>query len=440
MTRKRIFSNISWMLLERVFITLIVLASNIYVIRTLGAHQFGELAYFQALLGLLIVAADFGLRRVLLVSFGKLASGKLVSATLLLKTIAAVFLIALCTIAWIQTGDDAFLILLVYCAFAPVEVYAFVMQAELRNDRLAKIRTVLALTGAGTRVWLCMSGLGFVQNLLLTYVLQSVLLFLFTWAWTRFGIKTSWHISYQNIRQVWRISKIVLSKSIYYFFSMLVIQAHYRVDQLMISGMMGSTELGIYSSAYKLVEQLIMIPAIVSAVLLPQMALKRKNRELTLNRLSMIYGVTMLAAIAIAVPVMLMAGHLIQLAYGSEFSAASPVLFYLMLGLPFLFIANMSGLYFSVMGQERQAFIRNVAGLFVNIALNLFMIPRYGATGAALTTVVSYFVVAYGAELVFWTRFKEHLHIKYRAISGLLKINFYKDLMHVLLGKQSPQT
>lgn len=416
-------------------VTLAVLASNIYVVRSLGVSRFGELSYLLAILGLVVVVADFGLRRVLLVSFGRSASGALVSATLLLKTVVAVLLGAACYIAFLQSGEAGFLAMVLFCVFAPLEVYAFVMQAELRNDLLAKIRTGLALTGAGTRVWLCLEGMGTVHILLLTHVVQSVLLSLAAWAWTAADDKKTWHVSFRHFSRVWRLSKIVFSKSKYFFFSMLIIQAHYRVDQIMISKIAGSDELGIYSAAYKLVEQLLMIPAIISAVLLPQMALNRKNRELTKNRLSQIYGTTMLASIVVAIPLMLMADPLIRLAFGAEFSAAGGVLFYLMLGVPFLFLANMSGLYFTVFGQERQAFIRNVVGLAVNVALNLFMIPRYGAIGAALSTVASYFMVAVGAELIFWTRFREHLGIKWIALINLFRNAFYKDLIYVLRGR-----
>lgn len=435
MTRKRIVSNIAWMFLERVIVTLAVLASNIYVVRSLGVSKFGELSYLLAILGLVVVAADFGLRRVLLVSFGRSASGALVSATLLLKTVVAVLLGAACYVAFLQSGEAGFLAMVLFCVFAPLEVYAFVMQAELRNDLLAKIRTGLALAGAGARVWLCLEGMGSVNMLLLTYVVQSVLLTLAAWAWTASDAKKTWRVSFSHFSRVWRLSKIVFSKSIYFFFSALIIQAHYRVDQIMISKIAGSDELGIYSAAYKLVEQLLLVPAIISAVLLPQMALNRKNRELTKNRLSMIYGTTILASIGVAIPVMLMADPLIRLAFGAEFSAAGGVLFYLMLGVPFLFLANMSGLYFTVFGQERQAFIRNLGGLAVNVALNLFMIPRYGATGAALSTVASYFMVAVGTELIFWTRFREHLGIKWVAITNLFRITSYKDLIYVLRGR-----
>jgi O-antigen/teichoic acid export membrane protein len=264
---------------------------------------------------------------------------------------------------------------------------------------------------------------------------QSVLLTLAAWAWTASDAKKTWRVSFSHFSRVWRLSRIVFSKSIYFFFSVLIIQAHYRVDQIMISKIAGSAELGMYSAAYKLVEQLLMVPAIISAVLLPQMALNRKNRELTKDRLSMIYGTTILASVAVAIPVMLMADPLIRLAFGAEFAAAGGVLFYLMLGVPFLFLANMSGLYFTVFGQERQAFIRNLGGLAVNVALNLVMIPRYGATGAALSTVASYFMVAVGTELIFWTRFREHLGIKWVAMTNLFRITSYKELIYVLRGR-----
>lgn len=432
MVRKRIFSNVAWMLLERVVVTLAVLASNIYVVRSLGASKFGELSYLQAILGLAVVVADFGLRRVLLLAFGGPASGALVSATLLLKMAVAVVLGAASCFAFARSGDAGFLALLLFSLFAPLEVYAFVLQAELRNDLLSKIRAGLALMGAGARVWICLEDLGGVNTLLLTYVLQLTGLHLAAWMLAASDDGRRWHVSFHPVARIWRLSKVVLSKSIYYFLSMLIIQAHYRVDQIMLAKIAGNAELGIYSAAYKLVEQLLMIPAIVSAVLLPQLALDRKRRETTRNRLSMIYGVTLLVSIGVAVPVMLLAEPLVRLAFGDAFGASAGVLFYLMMGVPFLFLANMSGLYFTVFGRERQAFVRNLMGLAINVALNVLMIPRYGAIGAALSTVASYFVVAVGAELVFWKRFREHLEIKWDATRNLFRITSYRELFHVL--------
>lgn len=433
--RGRMLSNIVWLFLERVIVTAAVLGSNIYVVRSLGTSKFGDLSYLQAIFGLATVAADFGLRRVLMVSFGRAASGPLVSATLLLKVLVSAVLLIGFLFAYFRGGNEGFLQIALFAAFAPLEVYTFVLQAELKNDLLAKTRTGLALLGAGVRVWLCIEGLGTVNALLLTYVLQFVILFVLAWLWTKLDVERTWHISFRRLARVLRLSRITLSKSMYYFFSMMIIQAHYRVDQIMISKIAGSAELGIYASAYKLVEQLLMIPGIISAVLLPRLALDRKRADLTRQRLSTVYATTMLASIGVAIPIMLTADPVIHIAFGPEFVAAGRVLFYLMMGVPFLFLANMSGLYFSVFGKERQAFIRNLSGLCVNILLNLFMIPRFGATGAAISTVVSYFMVAFGAEVVFWKRFGEHLAIKWVAIKSLFSLHLYKDVISVLRGK-----
>jgi O-antigen/teichoic acid export membrane protein len=435
MTRKRMLSNIVWMFIERVVVTLVVLASNVYVVRSLGVEDFGKLSYIQAILGIVMVLADCGLRRVLMVSFGKAASGGIVSAMLFIKSIAAAILGLACLGAYFWNGNSGFLALVLFCVFAPLEIYTVVLQAELRNDLLAKARTVLAIAGSGLRVWLCVIDEGTVNALLLTSILQSILIFVAAWLWQEVHEEKKWKISFKRFSRVWLLAKIAWSKSVYYFFSALVITAHYRIDQIMIEKISGSSELGIYSSAYKLVEQLLIIPGIISAVLLPAMAINRKNREQTKQHLSLIYGTTILVAILIAVPVMIIADPLVDFAFGSEFRAAGEVLFYLMLGMPFLFLANMSGLYFSVFGMERQAFIRNLCGLIVNVALNFYLIPLYGAKGAAISTIVSYAMVAVGADLIFWKRFKEHLSIKWTALVDIFTIKYYKGLVDVLRGK-----
>jgi PST family polysaccharide transporter len=41
----------------------------------------------------------------------------------------------------------------------------------------------------------------------------------------------------------------------------------------------------------------------------------------------------------------------------------------------------------------RLSFQKTTIGAIMNIALNLWLIPRYGATGAAIATLISYVVV-----------------------------------------------
>ncbi len=63
-TMKSVTSNVLFLIAEKAITTLILLASNIVVIRYLGVEDFGRLALFQVYYAMAVTVSEFGVRRV----------------------------------------------------------------------------------------------------------------------------------------------------------------------------------------------------------------------------------------------------------------------------------------------------------------------------------------------------------------------------------------
>ena len=73
--------------------------------------------------------------------------------------------------------------------------------------------------------------------------------------------------------------------------------------------------------------------------------------------------------------------------------------------LPFVGIGVARGTMLTIRGWLWTAPLTTLAGLAVNVALNLLLIPRWGGIGAACATVVSYWLAAHGTcFLLPWLR------------------------------------
>lgn len=431
--KRSVASNLAWLLGERVALTLVVFVSNVYVIRYLGAERFGELALFQVYLALTLTSTEFGLRRVFL-ALGQARAVQLVlAATVRIKMALGALLAVVIVGAVIGLhGRPEFLLLLVVVALAPLEAYVYHFEAQLRNDLLARIRIVLALALAALRVGLCAGGFG-VTAIAATYVLPGVLLGLVCRTLAR---REAPPPAPPHPAREAAVRGHVLRRSCFFFGSVILVQLHSRTDQLLLNAFAGSAELGIYAGAYKFLEQILMFPAMLTAVLLP--ALSRRSEAETTRGLEQAYFAILVLALAMAVGFSVAARPLVAIVLGPGFERAAGVLAILAWGIPGLFLASASGLFYSVNGLEQRAFVRNLMGLATAVGLGLILIPRYGAAGAAWSMVASYSFLAFGAEWC-WAPLHRNARLKVRAVAALFSMRSYGALMHRMAGHHEPR-
>ncbi|MAE70135.1 MAG: hypothetical protein CME06_06660 [Gemmatimonadetes bacterium] len=163
-----------------------------------------------------------------------------------------------------------------------------------------------------------------------------------------------------------------------------------QIDTVMLANMRGAAEVGIYSAAYKLVALMNLVPAALSAAILPRaFALGPTAR----NRLRALFGANARYLAAIAIPVAatigIFAGPIREILMGEAYAGTELLLRILAIQivLRFLSYAPADALY--ALGRERSRVAIQGSAAAVNIVLNLMLIPRIGAAGAAIATVAT---------------------------------------------------
>jgi O-antigen/teichoic acid export membrane protein len=187
-------------------------------------------------------------------------------------------------------------------------------------------------------------------------------------------------------REVWRdLHRTALPLG----FFLVVLNLYSYVDGVMLGFMRTDAETGLYAAAYKIYEGLTYAPLAISTVLTPRlsrlfMADRSSHRRLAL---AWIGGSTLLGAL-VAVVAFVVAMPLLVFLFGSGFAGATSPFRILSVGLPVVFaIWILHAIAISV-DRERLLLTTGLAGLAVNVGVNLFAIPRYGPDGAAVATVV----------------------------------------------------
>jgi O-antigen/teichoic acid export membrane protein len=171
---------------------------------------------------------------------------------------------------------------------------------------------------------------------------------------------------------------------------------YWRVDVLLLSALQDVEEVGLYGAAYRVLEVAKIAPQSLCLAVYPQLARAAVSNAAGVRKLG---DWTMRHLAALTLPIAL--GGLIapqavlSALYGEAFETAHAALSILALAiLPYAWVRYHA---YVLVAAERQRIdlLLNVVLLAVNVVLNLALIPRYGASGAAAATALA--ISIYGA-------------------------------------------
>jgi O-antigen/teichoic acid export membrane protein len=185
---------------------------------------------------------------------------------------------------------------------------------------------------------------------------------------------------------------------------LVVLNVYSYIDTVMLGVLSTDADTGAYAAAYRIYEGLSYLPGILSAALTPRLARlwsadRAAHVRLAWRGLGAAAGLALLAG----GPVWLLARPLLTLVFtgGSavDYGQAASTLRILVAGLPFIFVIWMLQAVATAVFLERLLLKTAAIGALLNVALNLFLIPRYGRDGAAFATLVG---EALTMTLLFW--------------------------------------
>ncbi len=180
------------------------------------------------------------------------------------------------------------------------------------------------------------------------------------------------------------------------FIPVVSISLYKIMDKVMIGAISSVIQLGYYENAEKINAIQISLVTVLGTVMLPRMsnllAGNNKEKYVYLIRNSMRF--TMFLAIASSFGLYALSHDFILLYLGSEFMTTSTILKLLVPTGIFIAWANVIRTHYIIPAQRDKVYIVSVIlGAVVNIAFNLALIPRYGAVGAAVATILAELIV-----------------------------------------------
>ncbi len=174
-----------------------------------------------------------------------------------------------------------------------------------------------------------------------------------------------------------------------------------RIDQVMLHKMVGDQALGPYVIAVQMAELFGALPVALMGSLLPILSQTAHQEDQFRHYLGISYRFLMVVIFAVCALTAPVAPAIVDLFYGREFRATSGLLTVLIWSEVPLFLSVVLSNALVAKGLQRYLPVSTMAGAVTNIALNLVMIPRWGALGASWASVISYCIAGVFLFLAF---------------------------------------
>lgn len=399
---KRYFANTGWMFGGQMFSLLVSFFIGAWLARYLGPENYGVLSYAVAFVGLFAFMSDLGANGILsreLIKFpekrdelmGTVFRMRLIGGTLVMILSIGAALI-------MKMSPLARLLIIVFSISSVLQVMNIIsiyFQAKVESRNNVRAQMTAMFISSILKIAAILSGKG---------VIWIIIILLLDIIWQGFGFMAAYRREGLEIK-AWRFNNILAWEIWHDSWLLLLASAagyiYLKIDQVMIGQMLGNYEVGLYAVAVKLVEVWYFVPGIIVGSLFPAIINAKKIGETIYHRrLKNFYIFMGLISILISLLVTLLAHPLVYWLFGVKFLAAVGVLKIYAWSSIGLFIGMVVSMHLMAENKIKTIFIINILAMITNIGLNLVFIPKFGITGAAWATLISYLVLPIVALMI----------------------------------------
>jgi O-antigen/teichoic acid export membrane protein len=366
---------------------LLNIVASLALIRYFGPARYGDYVFIFAFAGILGVISDLGISRVAAREMAKGDTSAVLGTSVLCRLALATIAAAAAQLALLPTHTRPEIRIGVAIASLPFFTDALlsvviVFQVRLAAQYEALVSTVAQAVDTALILALIYSGAGLLPLATApaaSGVIGAALAILI--ARRRFAAKAT--IDMRRVRYL-------LAESWPAGLALMITLLYVKFDSVLVALMRPPTEVGLYGAAYKPIEYVAVVFAVLMTTLFPLLA---KWYAKDHDRFQFAYrrGVEALLALALPVPVLLAftAKPLVTALYTRAFVSSAPALTVLGIAMV-LYVFNVwQAFTMLAAGRQRVTLAYDVVTLVANLGLNLWLIPKYGFMGAAVAALAT---------------------------------------------------
>jgi len=399
-----VINNTGWMMGDQIIRQGVGLIIGIWLARYLGPQLYGEFSFAFAVVTICSPLATLALSVVALRRMVKEPTQKdeIIGSAFLLMIIggAFAFIVAMTSVFIARPNDQLAHWLVgilsagyIFQTFSVIEIW-FSSQVQWKYVVFGKtsafliislIKAYLIYLGAPL---IAFAWVGLAEivcdaiGLTVVYRLKvgSMLKWTFNWCTARIFLRDCWPI----------LSVTILN------------MVHLRIDQVMLGNMVGSGELGKYSVAVRITESWFFIPLIICSSSLPSFLKSEKNYPIVFNaHMQRLYNIMVFVAYSFALPIAFFSKEIIHLLFSDSYLGAGPLLAVLIWTGVFGSLAAARNTLIFSKNWNKINLLSMSMGCLLNVILNILLITKYGAMGAVISTLISYWFTVHVTCFIF---------------------------------------
>ncbi|MFH1840194.1 MAG: flippase [Nanoarchaeota archaeon] len=226
----------------------------------------------------------------------------------------------------------------------------------------------------------------------LAYVLVYILVILFYFIFIRKIFPSFWQTSFSlDKKQLYKFIKfgsaVILTGAAGIVFNF--------TDTFMITFFRSLTEVGLYNASYPTAKILWGLSGSLTLVLLPLTSELWANKDILRIKegIRLLYKFSLITIFPISLLFIMFPEFLLSLLFGPEYVNGANVLRLLGGGTIFYIFAQINNSVLTGIGKPRLVSKNMLFAAGLNVIMNLFLIPPFGIDGAAISTVISFFII-----------------------------------------------
>ncbi|HEX5002832.1 MAG TPA: oligosaccharide flippase family protein [Bacteroidia bacterium] len=190
---------------------------------------------------------------------------------------------------------------------------------------------------------------------------------------------------------------MILRQAYPYAILILLMTFYNRIDSVMLERLLtdGSKQAGIYAQAFRLLDASNMIAYLFAGLLLPMFAHMLKHKEDISALLRLAYSLLAVPAITLGIIALFYAHEIMNMLYVEHVADSSIVFSVLMCCFFAISTTYVYGTLLTANGNLKQLNGMAALGMVLNLSMNFYLIPKYQATGAAISSLITQSVTAF---------------------------------------------
>ena len=389
-TKSKEATNAGWIIGEKIVQMLLSLIVGILSARYLGPSNYGLVNYAATYISFFTSFATLGIDSILVKELvdNPNRSGEILGTAIGMRVVSGLLsVIFVVSAVWLlDTNEPLTLVVaalsslsLIFRAFESINSYFL-------SKYLSKITSIAALVS-----YIALS----FYKIVLLVLNKDVKWFAFATSVDYVVLAIFLLICYfknsnQKLYFSWKRAKEMLSRSHHYILTGMMVAIYAQTDKIMLKQMLDTSAVGYYTTASSVANLWTFIIAAIVTVMNPTIIGLYGKDEAQFNRkMRQLYAIVFYISISASLCIVLCSGIVIRKFYGEAYAPAIAPLRVITWNTAFSYFGVARNIW--VVCKNRQKYLKYIyiSSSILNIALNAFLIPIMGVTGAAIASVIA---------------------------------------------------